>query len=100
MGTTIRYEITKDGVRTVRYVRGWRDPEQDRRPPPKVSRIASQDYEVIKRDCLAQGALWEDTSFPAIDRSVYPSSLGRSPFEWKRPGVSYNKFTHTFTASK
>lgn len=86
MGTTIRYEISKGGVKTVRYIQGWRDPEQDRRPPAKVARIVSQDYELIKRECLAQGALWEDSSFPANDRSVYPSSPGRIPLDWKRPG--------------
>jgi len=88
MGTTIRYEITKGGVKTVRYVQGWRDPEQDRKPPPKVARIVSQDYGVIKRECLAQGALWEDPSFPATASSVYPSAHGHMPLEWRRPGVS------------
>ena len=93
MGTTIRYEITKGGVKTVRYVQGWRDPEQDRKPPPKVARIVSQDYGVIKRECLAQGALWEDPSFPATASSVFPSgmwpsSFGNMAFEWRRPGVS------------
>jgi len=88
MSTNVRYEINRGGVKTVRYVQGWRDPEQDRRPPPRVARIISQDYEVIKRECLAQGALWEDPSFPATDRAIFPSSPTPLPFKWMRPGVS------------
>jgi len=72
----------------VRYTQGWRNAEQDRRPPPRVARIVSQDYEVIKKTCLDQNALWEDPSFPAVDASIYPSSRQPLPFKWKRPGVS------------
>ena len=89
---TTRYEVMQfSEVRTVRYVQGWRDPEQDRKPPPKVARIVSQDYEVIKKECLAQDALWEDPSFPATDESVYPSGRTRKSLEWRRPGVRYVK---------
>ena len=88
MGTTVRYSIDRGGVKTVKYVQGWRDPEQDRRPPPRVARIVSQDYDVIKGECLKQQALWEDPSFPTNDQSIFPSSAQPLPFTWKRPGVS------------
>jgi hypothetical protein len=78
----------------VRYIQGWRNAEQDRRPPPRVARIVSQDYELIKRTCLEQNALWEDPSFPAVDASIYPSSRQPLPFTWKRPGVSLQFESH------
>ena len=78
-------------VRTFRYVQGWRDPEQDRKPLPRVARVLSQDYDVIKKECLAQQALWEDPYFPANETTVFPSSPNNIPFEWKRPGVRVDR---------
>jgi len=97
--TVMRMTVTShDGVmggassmtttRTVRYSQGWRNTEQDRRPPAHVARVISQDYSVVKRECLEQKALWEDPSFPATDQSIYPSSVGPLPFKWMRPSVS------------
>jgi len=98
--TKMRYDISKGSgsvktVRTIPVIR--KDPttvrrvsEPDTKPPPKpapkVARILSQDYEVIKKECLTLGALWEDASFPATSKSVYPSGLGRITMEWLRPG--------------
>ena len=81
---------TKQETRTIRYSQGWRNAEQDRKPAPRVARVISQDYNVIKQECLAQKALWEDPSFPATDRSIYPSSPGPLPFKWKRASVRAN----------
>jgi len=72
---------------TVRYASGWRNPEQDRKPTPRVSRVISQDYNAVKQDCLAKNVLWEDPAFPATDKSIYPSSQGPLPFKWMRPLV-------------
>lgn len=93
--TVMRYSVTShdvtvDGPSTItvrhgrRYSQGWRSAEQDRKPAPNVARIISQDYSVIKRECLAQKALWEDPNFPATDQSIYPSSHGPLPFKWTR----------------
>jgi len=71
-----------------RYSQGWKSKEEKRKPAARVARVISQDYNVIKQECLAQKALWEDPTFPAHDRSLYPSSLGRLPFKWMRPSVS------------
>ena len=93
--TVVRVEITSDStvidgqVVTKRgYSQGWRNAEQDHKPPPRVAKIISQDYNVIKRECLEQEALWEDPSFPAADHSIYPSSQGPLPFKWMRASVS------------
>jgi len=76
------------GSRTIRYSTGWKNTEEDRKPAPRVARVISQDYDVIKRECLAQKALWEDPEFPATDSSLYPSSTGPLPFKWIRASVS------------
>ena len=98
MTTVMRYSVTShdvtvDGPSTItvrhgrRYSQGWRSAEQDRKPAPNVARIISQDYSVIKRECLSQKALWEDPNFPATDQSIYPSSHGPLPFKWTRASV-------------
>jgi len=70
-----------------RYSQGWKNNEEDRKPAARVAKVISQDYSVIKRECLAKKALWEDPTFPADDHSLYPSSHGRLPFKWMRPSV-------------
>ena len=85
MDRNVHVEINKGGLLAKRmrsYPQGWTDPVGEGKPPPRVARIISQDYETIKRKCLAQGALWEDPSFPEAD------SKSHLQYEWKRPGVS------------
>jgi len=93
--TVVRVKVTSDStvvdgpvVTSRRYSQGWRNAEQDRKPTPRVAKVISQDYNVIKRECLQQKALWEDPSFPATDQSIYPSSQGPLPFKWIRASVS------------
>lgn len=52
------------------------------------TRVPAQDYEKLRRQCLAQNKLFEDPYFPADDRSLfYSTELPFKP-EWKRPKVS------------
>ncbi|XP_077996689.1 calpain-1 catalytic subunit-like isoform X2 [Glandiceps talaboti] len=46
---------------------------------------SEQDYDKIKRECLAKGILWEDPDFPANDQSLFYSQKPPRAFEWKRP---------------
>lgn len=72
---------------TVRYSTGWSGGEKKAaaaKPPPKVARVMSQNYGEVKRECLKQGALWEDPNFPAVNKSIYYSY--NQDFKWMRPG--------------
>ena len=52
------------------------------------TRVPAQDYDQIRRQCLAKHTLFEDPYFPADDTSLfYSQKLSFKP-EWKRPGVS------------
>lgn len=52
------------------------------------TRVPAQDYEKLRRQCLAQNKLFEDPYFPADGSSLfYSTQLPFTP-EWKRPGVS------------
>jgi len=73
-------------MNTVRYSSGWQEPQETRKPAPKIARIISQDYSEIKSKCLEQSALWEDPNFKAANSSVYHSRNIGQQFEWKRPG--------------
>lgn len=44
-----------------------------------------QDFYKIREQCLADGTLFEDTEFPAVDQSLFFSKTPTRPFEWKRP---------------
>ena len=77
------------GGETVRYSKGWSGGEQKpSKPPPKVARVMSQNYKEVKAECLKQGALWEDPSFPAVNKTIYYSYDPGFQFKWMRPGVS------------
>lgn len=51
-----------------------------------------QDYNRLKENCRRTGRLFEDTTFPADDRSLFFSQPSPRNFVWKRPGVSINLF--------
>lgn len=52
------------------------------------TRVPAQDYEKLRRQCIAKGTLFEDPYFPANDSSLfYTQKLPFKP-QWKRPGVS------------
>uniref|UniRef100_A0A1B6KWC1 Calpain catalytic domain-containing protein n=1 Tax=Graphocephala atropunctata TaxID=36148 RepID=A0A1B6KWC1_9HEMI len=44
-----------------------------------------QDFYKIRDECLAEGKLWEDPEFEAVDSSIFFSRSPPRPFEWKRP---------------
>ena len=50
--------------------------------------IPPQDYDVLRRQHLAEGTLFEDPYFPATDESMFYSQKPPRKFEWKRPQVS------------
>lgn len=50
-----------------------------------VEAYKNQDYEAIKRDCIAQGKLFEDPLFPASDKSIFYTKPLPSGVVWKRP---------------
>ncbi|XP_072933946.1 calpain-A isoform X2 [Epargyreus clarus] len=45
-----------------------------------------QDFKDIRARCLADGRLFEDPEFPAIDRSLYYKERLDRPMTWLRPG--------------
>ncbi|XP_050458763.1 calpain-A isoform X3 [Cataglyphis hispanica] len=49
------------------------------------SRGAIQDFNSLRRECLATGRLFEDPEFPADDSSLYFSRRPDRYIEWKRP---------------
>ena len=50
-----------------------------------------QDYNKLKEKCRRTGQLFEDSTFPANDRSLFFSQPSPRRFVWKRPGVSVYK---------
>ncbi|XP_012232198.1 calpain-B-like isoform X4 [Linepithema humile] len=48
-------------------------------------RGAVQDFNTLRRECLATGRLFEDPEFPADDSSLYYSRRPDRYIEWKRP---------------
>lgn len=46
-----------------------------------------QDFYKIRDECLAEGRLWEDPEFEAVDSSIFFSRTSPRRFEWKRPNV-------------
>lgn len=51
------------------------------------TRLPSQDYEKLRRQCIRDNTLFEDPYFPADESSLFFSQ--KLPFkpEWKRPKV-------------
>ncbi|CAN7999694.1 unnamed protein product, partial [Ixodes hexagonus] len=44
-----------------------------------------QDYEQLKKECLASGTLFEDPEFPCTAASVWGSKDHKFPIDWRRP---------------
>ncbi len=47
-----------------------------------------QDFYALRDDCLRNKVLFEDNSFPPVDKSLFFSKSAPMRVEWKRPGVS------------
>lgn len=55
----------------------------------KIHKYLNQNYEIIKETCLKNGTLFEDSTFPADDTSIFKKNKlqdtnGATVF-WKRP---------------
>ncbi|CAL4077497.1 unnamed protein product [Meganyctiphanes norvegica] len=53
--------------------------------PSSSVEVISPDFHKLRDKCLADGRLYEDPTFPALDSSVYFSKTPEVPFQWKRP---------------
>lgn len=51
----------------------------------KILPFKNQNYELLKRDCLKNGRLFEDPEFPAEDRSMFYTQPVPYGTKWKRP---------------
>ncbi|KAL5008174.1 hypothetical protein ScPMuIL_013755 [Solemya velum] len=49
------------------------------------SGVVNQNYDDVKKACLAENSLFEDPEFKAEDMSIFFSRAPPRPFEWKRP---------------
>ena len=58
---------------------------------PSGPKIPPQDFEAIRRQCLAEGTLFEDPYFPADDSSLFYSQKPPRKIEWKRPKVKCSR---------
>ncbi|XP_028168957.1 calpain-B-like [Ostrinia nubilalis] len=54
--------------------------------PSSFGPATYQDFKDIRSRCLAEGRLFEDPEFPAIDRSLYYKERLDRPITWLRPG--------------
>ncbi|XP_041985648.1 calpain-A isoform X2 [Aricia agestis] len=54
--------------------------------PSSFGPASYQDFKDIQSRCLADGRLFEDPEFPAIDRSLYYKERLDRPITWLRPG--------------
>ncbi|XP_046974602.1 calpain-A-like isoform X2 [Vanessa cardui] len=54
--------------------------------PSSFGPATYQDFKEIRSRCLAEGRLFEDPEFPAIDRSLYYKERLDRPLTWLRPG--------------
>jgi len=70
-----------------RYSSGWK-PKSDLRPSGPPMKLKGVTYAEIKAQCLAEGQLFEDPDFPAVDSSIFFSRSPPRPFVWLRPPVS------------
>ena len=57
-------------------------------PTSTVKKYLNQDYQQIKLECLRNGQLFEDSTFPPTDATLFFSQKPPRRFVWKRPGVS------------
>ena len=58
----------------------------------KAKGFKDQDYNKLKDNCRRSGRLFEDSAFPADNRSLFFSQASPRKFEWKRPGVTILHF--------
>ena len=79
-------ETAKGG--TSRYSSGWGNRKSSRPTATKTINTQGKSFAEIKKQCLAQGVLFEDPEFPAVNTSIFYSQRPPRPFEWKRPPVS------------
>ncbi|KAK0047026.1 calpain-B-like isoform X9, partial [Biomphalaria pfeifferi] len=61
-----------------------RNTREDKRNP--FANLAHQKYDEILAKCQADGILFEDPEFEAVDTSIFFSSAPPRRFEWRRPG--------------
>ncbi|CAH2987358.1 unnamed protein product [Chilo suppressalis] len=54
--------------------------------PSSFGPATYQDFKDIRSRCLAEGRLFEDPEFPAVDRSLYYKERLDRPITWLRPG--------------
>ncbi|XP_037294093.1 calpain-A isoform X2 [Manduca sexta] len=54
--------------------------------PTSFGPATYQDFKDIRSRCLAEGRLFEDPEFPAVDRSLYYKERLDRPITWLRPG--------------
>ena len=73
---------------TKRYTSGWGNRKSSRPTATKTISTQGKSFAEIKKQCLAEGVLFEDPEFPAINTSIFYSQRPPRPFEWKRPPVS------------
>lgn len=60
-----------------------------------VEKWKKQSYRKIKKQCVADGKLWDDLLFPPNDNSLALTKNNYSNVVWKRPSVGYISFlTH------
>ncbi|CAH0757226.1 unnamed protein product [Diatraea saccharalis] len=54
--------------------------------PSSFGPATYQDFKDIRSRCLAEGRLFDDPEFPAVDRSLYYKERLDRPITWLRPG--------------
>ncbi|CAH0757220.1 unnamed protein product, partial [Diatraea saccharalis] len=54
--------------------------------PSSFGPVTYQDFKDIRSRCLAEGRLFEDPEFPAVDRSLFYKETLDKPITWLRPG--------------
>ena len=89
MGIRSKIQIKKSRPSEARYRRGWSSRRSDK-PSVRAALPMSPEgktFEEIKRQCLAEGKLFEDPDFPAHDSSIFYSRSPPRPFVCKRPPV-------------
>jgi hypothetical protein len=51
----------------------------------KIKPFKSQSYEILKKECLKNGRLFEDPLFPVADSSMFYTQPVPNGAKWKRP---------------
>lgn len=74
-----------------------RNTRADRKNP--FASLVHQKYDEIRAKCQADGILFEDPEFEAVDTSISFSGAPFRRYEWKRPSVSFF-FLHILSNEK